>query len=107
MMRRSFLDLNQLRYLEELRLGEDFALYARALAAGAIFRVIPSRTYVSIIRSNSISGNHSKRDLECLRDSSRVAATVADADEARRESLLGNTLNLSTHVYSGLTSLTP
>jgi succinoglycan biosynthesis protein ExoU len=71
MMRRSFLDLRQLRYPEELRLGEDFILYARALAAGAIFRVIPSRTYISVVRSDSISGNHSKRDLECLRDSAR------------------------------------
>lgn len=69
MMRRSFLDVKQLRYDEELRLGEDFALYARALAVGAVFRVIPSRTYVSVIRSNSISGKHSKKDLECLRDS--------------------------------------
>jgi succinoglycan biosynthesis protein ExoU len=71
MMRRSFLDLKQLRYSEELRLGEDFVLYAKGLAAGAIFRVIPSRTYVCVVRSNSISGNHSKRDLECLRDSAR------------------------------------
>ncbi len=72
MMRRSFLDVKQLRYDEELRLGEDFALYARALAVGAVFRVIPSRTYVSVIRSNSISGKHSKKDLECLRDSTRA-----------------------------------
>jgi succinoglycan biosynthesis protein ExoU len=72
MMRRSFLDLKQLRYDEELRLGEDFALYARALAVGAVFRVIPSRTYVSVIRSNSISGKHSKKDLERLRDCTRA-----------------------------------
>jgi succinoglycan biosynthesis protein ExoU len=72
MMRRSFLDLKQLRYSEEVRLGEDFVLYARALAAGAIFKVVPSQTYVSVIRSNSISGQHSKRDLEHLRDSSRL-----------------------------------
>ena len=85
MMRRSFLDLNQLRYLEELRLGEDFALYARALAAGAIFRVIPSRTYVSIIRSNSISGNHSKRDLECLRDSSKLLLQVPTLSKLERK----------------------
>jgi succinoglycan biosynthesis protein ExoU len=85
MMRRSFLDLNQLRYLEELRLGEDFALYARALAAGAIFRVIPFRTYVSIIRSNSISGNHSKRDLESLRDSSRLLQQLPTLTKLERK----------------------
>lgn len=71
-IRRSFLDLNQLRYDETLRLGEDFALYTRALASGAVFKVIPSRTYVSVIRSNSISGRHSKRDLERFRDSCGV-----------------------------------
>ena len=70
-MRRSFLDSHQLRYDEQLRLGEDFALYTRALAAGAIFRVVPARTYASIVRSSSISGHHTKTDLERLRDSSR------------------------------------
>jgi succinoglycan biosynthesis protein ExoU len=70
-MRRSFLDSHQLRYDEQLRLGEDFALYTRALAAGAIFRIVPDRTYASIVRSGSISGQHSKTDLERLRDSSR------------------------------------
>jgi succinoglycan biosynthesis protein ExoU len=72
MMRRSFLELNQLRYDESLRLGEDFTLYARALAAGAAFKVIPSQKYVSVIRSNSISGLHSKRELEKLRDASKA-----------------------------------
>ena len=70
-MRRSFLDSHQLRYDEQLRLGEDFVLYTRALAAGAIFRVVPARTYASIVRSGSISGRHTKVDLERLRDSSK------------------------------------
>jgi succinoglycan biosynthesis protein ExoU len=70
-MRRSFLDSHQLRYDELLRLGEDFALYSRALAVGAVFKVVPDRTYASVVRSGSISGHHSKADLERLRDSSR------------------------------------
>jgi succinoglycan biosynthesis protein ExoU len=72
MMRRSFLDRHQLHYDEQLRLGEDFALYARALAAGAVFKIIPSRTYVSVVRSGSISGNHTKEDLKRLRDSDKA-----------------------------------
>jgi succinoglycan biosynthesis protein ExoU len=71
MMRRDFLDRARLRYDEELRLGEDFALYARALAAGAVFRVIPAATYVSVVRAGSLSGNHTRSDLERLRDSDR------------------------------------
>jgi succinoglycan biosynthesis protein ExoU len=73
-MRRSFLNLHQLRYDETLRLGEDFILYANALALGAVFKVVPFRTYISVVRSNSISGNHTKRDLERLRASSKDLA---------------------------------
>lgn len=69
MMRRSFLQQHRLRYDERLRLGEDFALYANALALGAVLRVIPARTYVAVIRPKSISGHHSKQDLIRLRDS--------------------------------------
>jgi succinoglycan biosynthesis protein ExoU len=71
-IRRSFLDRHQLRYEAGLRLGEDFALYSRALALGAVFKLVPSRTYVAVVRSDSISGNHSKKDLENLRDSDGV-----------------------------------
>jgi succinoglycan biosynthesis protein ExoU len=83
-MRRSFLDMHQLRYDEKLRLGEDFILYARALAAGAVFKVIPSRTYVSLVRSDSISGNHAKRDLEQLRESSKVLAMLPQLKASER-----------------------
>jgi succinoglycan biosynthesis protein ExoU len=84
MMRRSFLDVNQLRYDESLRLGEDFVLYARALAAGAAFKVIPSRKYVSAIRSDSMSGLHSKRELEHLRDASKAFEQLPKLTAAER-----------------------
>ncbi len=69
LIRRSFLEARGLRYSENLRLGEDYALYARALALGARFRVVPAQGYVSVTRSNSLSATHSKQDLERLRDS--------------------------------------
>ncbi len=84
-MRRSFLDLHQLRYDEKLRLGEDFALYARALAAGAVFKVIPSQTYISVVRANSISGSHSKDDLERLYESSKALAELPQLTAAERK----------------------
>jgi succinoglycan biosynthesis protein ExoU len=71
LMRRSFLDRHQLRYDETLRLGEDYALYAKALALGARFVVIPARGYVSVERSDSLSGLHTLHDLERLRDVDR------------------------------------
>jgi succinoglycan biosynthesis protein ExoU len=68
-MRRSFLDGQSLRYDESLRLGEDYALYAHALALGARFLLIPACGYASILRSDSLSHRHSLADLEHLRDS--------------------------------------
>jgi succinoglycan biosynthesis protein ExoU len=87
-IRRSFLDSHQLRYDENLRLGEDFILYAKALAAGAAFKVVPFRTYVSIVRSNSVSGSHSKRDLEQLRESSKHLARSNHLTTSERELVL-------------------
>jgi succinoglycan biosynthesis protein ExoU len=69
LIRRSFLDHHHLRYNEALRLGEDYALYARALALRARFLVVPARGYASVVRADSISARHDKRDLERLRDS--------------------------------------
>lgn len=69
LIRRKFIDSHQLRYDEALRLGEDYALYARALAAGARFVVLPLDGYVSIVRADSLSARHSRQDLERFRDS--------------------------------------
>jgi succinoglycan biosynthesis protein ExoU len=67
-MRRSFLDAHRLRYAEHLRLGEDFALYASALARGAQYVIVPAQGYVSVVREGSLSSRHSKSDLVGLRD---------------------------------------
>jgi succinoglycan biosynthesis protein ExoU len=69
LIRRSFLEQYRLRYNEALRLGEDYALYAHALAAGARFLMIPAAGYVSVMRAGSLSARHGRRDLEQLRDS--------------------------------------
>ncbi len=68
-MRRAFLEKHNLRYDETLRLGEDFALYARALAHGGRFLIVPAQGYVSLTRPDSLSARHSKEDLERLRES--------------------------------------
>jgi len=66
LMSRSFLERHRLSYDEAMRLGEDYDLYARALAAGARFRLIPYAGYVSIMRSDSLSARHSLADLANL-----------------------------------------
>ena len=71
-MRHSFLTYHGLAYQEHMRLGEDFELYARALAMGARFLLVPLQGYVSILRANSLSGQHSEIDLLNLRESDRA-----------------------------------
>jgi succinoglycan biosynthesis protein ExoU len=65
-MRRSFLDAHSLVYEPALRLGEDYILYATALAAGARFRITSTAGYVSMMRGDSLSARHSRTDLEEL-----------------------------------------
>jgi succinoglycan biosynthesis protein ExoU len=87
LMRRSFLDRHHLRYEEALRLGEDYALYAHALALGARFLTTPACGYVSVVRSNSLSGNHSKEDLKQLRDFDLELGALANLSYADRRAL--------------------
>jgi succinoglycan biosynthesis protein ExoU len=51
-----------------MRLGEDYELYSRALALGAKLLLVPAMGYVSVVRTNSLSGRHSEVDLRHLRD---------------------------------------
>jgi succinoglycan biosynthesis protein ExoU len=64
LMRRAFLERHGLRYDERLRLGEDYALYVRALLAGARFRVTNAFGYIAIERGNSLSSSHAADALK-------------------------------------------
>lgn len=68
LMRRAFLDEHHIRYRADMRLGEDYELYARALAAGARLLLLPAQGYVAVVRAGSLSGQHSEQDLQLLRD---------------------------------------
>jgi succinoglycan biosynthesis protein ExoU len=85
LIRRNFIDRHRLRYDESLRLGEDYAFYARALALGARFLVVPAAGYVSVVRPDSLSARHNREDLERLRDSDTalLARPHLTADERR------------------------
>jgi succinoglycan biosynthesis protein ExoU len=87
LIRRSFLDRHHLRYDETLRLGEDYALYARALAAGAQFLVVPSAGYVSCERADSLSARHFRDDLERLRDSDRQLLSIPTLTQDERRAI--------------------
>ncbi|MGG6892841.1 MULTISPECIES: glycosyltransferase family 2 protein [Rhizobium] len=72
LMRRSFLEAHGLRYNEALRLGEDYDLYARALAKAARYKIIHSCGYGAVVRGDSLSGRHRTEDLRRLYEADRA-----------------------------------
>lgn len=83
LMRRTFLDAHGLRYDESLRLGEDFILYATALARGAKFKILPACGYIAVERAASISGSHGAAELRSLLAASRAMDGLKLAPEER------------------------
>jgi succinoglycan biosynthesis protein ExoU len=66
LIRRDWFTERGFRYDEQLRLGEDYALYVEMLAAGARFLLTRSCGYVAVVRQNSLAAKHGISDLENL-----------------------------------------
>lgn len=66
LMALDFLRRHGLRYREDMRLGEDYALYAEALAAGARFCLTAPEGYVAVVHPQSLSGRHDTAALAAL-----------------------------------------
>ncbi len=63
LMRMAFLQEHGLRYQPGMRLGEDYDLYARSIAAGARFLVTDPLGYIAFDRPGSLSKSHRAVDL--------------------------------------------
>lgn len=87
MMRRAFVEKHGLRYREDMRLGEDYELYARALALGARFLTCEPAGYISVERSGSLSKAHSEEDLRRLRDCDDGLAGIRPLSAAETRAL--------------------
>lgn len=85
MFRRAFIQRYGLSYREDMRLGEDYEFYARALAHGAKFLTCGPAGYVSVERPGSLSNAHSELDLQRLRDCDDAIAGIRtlEAEERR------------------------
>lgn len=70
-MRRSFIREHGLKYHEKVRLGEDYLFYAKALALGARFILVPTMGYVYVGTPRSLSREHREEDLRALRDADK------------------------------------
>lgn len=67
-LRRDFLAAHDVQYREDMRLGEDYELYARALALGGRMLLVPPQGYVYVQSPFSLAGTHGIDDLRRLRD---------------------------------------
>jgi glycosyltransferase involved in cell wall biosynthesis len=67
LMRRDFLIANGLRYDEQVRFAEDFALYVDCLRAGARWWLHPEPMYRYLVRPDSLTQVQTTGDLDRLR----------------------------------------
>jgi len=86
-MRRAFLLDHGLIYNPAVRLGEDYLLYAAALAAGARFRLTAAAGYVAVLRPDSLSARHSRQDLEALLRGDRALARLPTLTRPERRAV--------------------
>lgn len=84
---RAFLERHGLSYDENLRLGEDYELYARAVACGARFKIIKSCGYGAIVRADSLSGRHRTQDLKRLADADLALLALGNLPEGSKAAL--------------------
>lgn len=94
-MQLRFLNEKRLRYDETLRLGEDFVLYAEALAEGARFGLVDPLGYYAFDTPGSLSKSHSAQDLRNFHRAVRGLASrenLPDGAEAalRRQRFLSH-----------------
>jgi succinoglycan biosynthesis protein ExoU len=84
-MRRQFLEEKGLTYAPNLRLAEDYLLYAQALIAGARFGLTDPYGYYAVFRADSLSSNHSTADLAAIVDADCELLSNAVLSSAERE----------------------
>jgi len=87
LMRREALVRHDLSYNEAMRLGEDFDLYARALAEGLTFGLVDPLGYHALDRPGSLSKQHASADLKAHWESSRALFRRGDIPEDARAML--------------------
>ncbi|HYF23452.1 MAG TPA: glycosyltransferase family 2 protein [Caulobacteraceae bacterium] len=87
LMRRAFCDAAGLCYRPELRLGEDYALYAEALAAGARFRCVDAVGYLATVTPGSLSQHHRAEDFLALKAFDRALLATAVLDPPGRRAV--------------------
>jgi len=86
-LRRAFIDRHDLRYRTDMRLGEDYEMYARALLVGARFLLGGATGYISVEREGSLSKRHGARELRALRDCDNELTRGRPLNDGERRAL--------------------
>jgi succinoglycan biosynthesis protein ExoU len=73
-----FLKNAELKYQGNMRLGEDYALYATALLKDARFCLTDPAGYIAVTRAKSLSGYHGARELGALVQADLMLMDAAD-----------------------------
>ena len=84
LLRRSALDALSDGFRPDMRLGEDYELYARLLLRGARGVLIQAAGYVYTIAPGSLSGTHGIEALERFRDADLALAALEGLSSADR-----------------------
>lgn len=94
MFRRSFVEAHGIRYVERLRIGEDFNIGLRCLAAGTDLAILPQPFYCYRMLANSLSRGLTEGDVAIMLDAHADAlerappsAALRAADAAYRRSV--------------------
>ncbi len=98
LMRRAFLDAHAIAYRRDMRLGEDYELYARALAHGARFLITEAFGYHSVVRRDSLSNRHRIEDLVRLRNCDDEIAKIRSFTRGERRALHEHRLSVDKRV---------
>jgi succinoglycan biosynthesis protein ExoO len=93
-VRRDFLERHALRYVETLRIGEDYLFLASALAEGGRCAVEPEPFYVYHIRPGSISRVLELRHVEAMLEADKAFLRGHALDPTARRAQTRRTRNL-------------
>jgi hypothetical protein len=87
LMSRRFLEAHGISYDPEIRLGEDYVLYTRALIAGARFVLTDPAGYAAVVRRGSLSGMHPTEAHERLIEADCAMMALPGVDVPTRKAL--------------------
>jgi succinoglycan biosynthesis protein ExoO len=94
LVRRDFLERHSLRYIETIRIGEDYMLLASALAEGGRCAVEPEPFYAYHVRPGSISRVLDLRHVETMIEADEAFLRDHTLDPAARRAQTRRTRNL-------------